>query len=68
MQPIGAQMMSLAFLYAARNDESLRYADIAVQMGQSRTVAPLPDIYSLLAIRAGRFAESARHIVARHVA
>lgn len=63
LQPIGAQMMALAFLYAGHNDESQRYADLAVQMGQSRTVAPLPDIYSLLAIRVGRFAEAARYIV-----
>ncbi len=54
LQPIGARMMALACLctpVAMKKLCGMRTS--AVQMGQSRTVAPLPDIYSLLAIRAG---------------
>jgi DNA-binding winged helix-turn-helix (wHTH) protein len=62
-QPTGARMMALACLFAGRDDEALRYADLCMQMGQPRLGAPLSDIYWLLAIRSGRYMEAARYIV-----
>jgi len=63
-QPIGAQMLALTHLCLGNNAQALRYADASVQLGQSRTVAPLPEIYALLALRAGRHPDAAAHLIA----
>ena len=62
--PIGVHM--LATLHAARgeDEQALRYANLAVELGQSRTLAPLSDIFSEAALRAGRFDEAAGYIAA----
>jgi DNA-binding winged helix-turn-helix (wHTH) protein len=63
-QPMGAQMLALTHLCLGNDGEALRYADVSVRLGQSRTVAPLPEIYALLALRAGRHPDAAAHLIA----
>jgi DNA-binding winged helix-turn-helix (wHTH) protein len=63
-QPMGAQMLALTHLCLGHDSQALRYADVSVQLGQSRTVAPLPEIYALLALRAGRHHDAAAHLIA----
>jgi DNA-binding winged helix-turn-helix (wHTH) protein len=63
-QPMGAQMLALTHLCLGNDIEALRYADVSVRLGQSRTIAPLPEIYALLAFRAGRFPDAAAHLIA----
>lgn len=62
-QPMGAQMLAVAYLCQGRNAEAQHYADAAVRLGQSRTVAPLPEIYALLALRSGEYSAAAQHLV-----
>src|SRR5690606_9948658 len=50
-------------LCVGRDADARRYADLCIQLGQSRGVAPLPEVYGMLALRAGRFAEAAEHLI-----
>lgn len=63
-QPMGAQMLALTHLCLRHDADALRYADVSVRLGQSRTIAPLPEIYALLALRAGRIADATAHLIA----
>jgi len=63
-QPIGARVLALTYLFQGRDAEATHYADVSVQLGQSHTVVPLPEIYSLLALRAGRYAEASELLIA----
>jgi TolB-like protein/tetratricopeptide (TPR) repeat protein len=62
-QPIGARMLAALHLFAGRDDEARRYADISIGLGQPLNLAPLADIHAQLAIRAGRHAEAAEHLI-----
>jgi hypothetical protein len=62
--PIGVYMMATLNMTKGHDEQALRYAHLAVELGQSPSTAPLPDILSGLAIRAGRFEEAAEHITA----
>ena len=42
--------------------EAVRYADLAIQLGRSPDVAPLPIIYANAACRSGRYLEAADHM------
>ena len=59
---IGAHMLASAHLYLGADAEAIRYCDLSVELGQSRTLAPLPDIYAQVALRARRFAEAAAQL------
>lgn len=62
-QPIGARMLAALHLFAGRDEESRRYADISVGLGQPLNLAPLADFHAQLALRAGRHAEAAEHLI-----
>jgi len=62
-QPIAAQMLALIHLCLGQDAEALRYCDVSFELGQSPTIAPLPEIYALLAVRAGRYSDAAAHLV-----
>ncbi len=61
-QTIGARMLAALHLFAGRDAEALRYADISIGLGQPINLAPLADIHAQLAIRAGRYADAAEHL------
>ena len=42
--------------------EAVRYADLAIQLGRSPDLDPLPIVYSNAAYRSGRYAEAAEHM------
>jgi TolB-like protein/tetratricopeptide (TPR) repeat protein len=62
-QPIGARMLAALHLFAGRDDEARRYAEISIGLGQPINLAPLADIHAQLALRAGRYAEAAEHLI-----
>jgi TolB-like protein len=62
-QPIGARMLAALYLFAGRDDEARRYAEISIGLGQPLNLAPLADIHAQLAVRAGRHAEAAEHLI-----
>lgn len=62
-QPIGARMLAALHLFAGRDDEARKYADISIGLGQPLNLAPLADIHAQLALRAGRHAEAAEHLI-----
>jgi DNA-binding winged helix-turn-helix (wHTH) protein len=63
-QPMGAQMLALGYLCQGRDSEARQYADLSRKLGQSESIAPLPEIYALLALRTSRFAEAAEQLIA----
>jgi TolB-like protein len=56
--PIGLNMLATLHLTRGRNEQALHYANLAAQLGQSRSFAPLVDILFSLAVRTGRSAEA----------
>jgi TolB-like protein len=56
--PIGAQMLAILYQLMGEDAHSSRYAEIAVALGQSRSLAPLTDIFAMLALRTGQSAEA----------
>jgi hypothetical protein len=62
--PIGVQMLSTIYGAMGRDEESRRYADLAVELGLSPTIAPLSDVFANLEWRAGRKEECARCMLA----
>lgn len=53
---IGAALAHLSF---GEDAEALRFVDIAISLGQPRELAPVADVKSQVAVRAGRFSEAA---------
>ena len=62
--PIGVNMLATLFMTRNHNEQALRYANLAVELGQPRTVAPLVDILCELAVRDGRSADAAEYMMA----
>lgn len=62
--PIGMNMVATLHMTRGQNAQALRYANLAVELGQPRTFAPLVDILCELAIREGRTADAAEHMMA----
>jgi DNA-binding winged helix-turn-helix (wHTH) protein/tetratricopeptide (TPR) repeat protein len=62
--PIGVNMLATLFMTRNQNEQALRYANLAVELGQPRTVAPLADILCELAVREGRTADAADYMLA----
>jgi DNA-binding winged helix-turn-helix (wHTH) protein len=60
--PIGVNMLATLYMTKSQNAQALRYADLAVALGQPRTIAPLADILSELAVREGRTADAAEYM------
>jgi hypothetical protein len=56
--PIGLNMLATLHMTRGQNEQALHYANLAAQLGQSRSFAPLVDILFSLAVRAGRSAEA----------
>jgi len=54
-----ALLLAIAHTLLMNDAEARRYADLAVSLGQPRTLAPMPDLYAQLAWRAHRFDEAA---------
>jgi hypothetical protein len=57
--PIGLDMLATLHMARGEDRQALGYANLAVELGQSRSMAPLADIFPELALRAGRFSEAA---------
>jgi DNA-binding winged helix-turn-helix (wHTH) protein len=55
--PIGVQMMALLHLAMANDGQARRFAQLALDLGQPRDVAPLADVLAMMAYRAGSTAE-----------
>jgi len=55
---IGVNLLAILHLTRGQNERALHYANLAAQLGQSRSFAPLVDILFSLAVRAGRMAEA----------
>jgi hypothetical protein len=62
--PIGVNMLATLHLTRNQNEAALRYANLAMELGQPRSVAPLADILCELSIRAGRVEEAAEQLIA----
>jgi DNA-binding winged helix-turn-helix (wHTH) protein/tetratricopeptide (TPR) repeat protein len=62
--PIGVNMLATLYMTRGQNEQALRYANLAVELGQPRTVAPLADILSELAVREGRAADALEYMLA----
>jgi DNA-binding winged helix-turn-helix (wHTH) protein/tetratricopeptide (TPR) repeat protein len=62
--PIGVNMLATLYMTRSQNEQALRYADLAVELGQPRNVAPLADTLCELAIREGRTTQAAEHMLA----
>jgi tetratricopeptide (TPR) repeat protein len=62
--PIGVNMLATLFMTQNQNEQALRYANLAVELGQPRTVAPLADILCELAVREGRATDAAEYMTA----
>ena len=56
--PIGVQMLGVIHSAMGQDVETRRYAELAIEMGQSPAVAPLADVLAHLELRAGRVAEA----------
>jgi len=56
--PIGAQMLAILYQLMGEDGNSSRFAEIAVALGQSRVLAPLSDVFAMLALRAGHVDEA----------
>jgi DNA-binding winged helix-turn-helix (wHTH) protein/Tfp pilus assembly protein PilF len=61
--PIGVQMLAMLHLTLGNDPAARRYAELSVEQGKSRAIAPLIDIFALLEHRAGRPEELARTFV-----
>ena len=62
--PIGVNMLATLFMTQNQNEQALRYANLAVELGQPRNVAPLADILCELAVREGRSEHAAECMTA----
>jgi DNA-binding winged helix-turn-helix (wHTH) protein len=62
--PIGVCMMATLNMTKGNNEQALRYAQLAVELGQPPSTIPLADILAGLAMRAGYVEEATRHIKA----
>ncbi len=62
--PIGVQMLATLKQVLGHNAEALRYAQLAVDLGASRTLAPLADIFAQLSQRTGRHDEAVEYMQA----
>jgi DNA-binding winged helix-turn-helix (wHTH) protein/tetratricopeptide (TPR) repeat protein len=60
--PIGVQMLAMLHLATGNDEKALQFARLSVELGQSPTMAPLTDMLTQLAMRAGRDAEAAAHL------
>jgi tetratricopeptide (TPR) repeat protein len=60
--PIGVNMLAMLYMTRSQNEQSLRYANLAVELGQPRNVAPLADTLCELAIRDGRATDAAEYM------
>ncbi len=60
--PIGVNMLATLYMTKGQNEQALRYANLAVELGQQRSVAPLADILCELAVREGRPADAAEYM------
>jgi DNA-binding winged helix-turn-helix (wHTH) protein/Tfp pilus assembly protein PilF len=58
--PIGVQMLAMLHLALGNDAAARRFAQLSIEQGQSRTMAPLTDLFALLALRAGQPEELAR--------
>lgn len=56
--PIGAHMLAMLHHVMGDDLQAQRYADLVMQLGQPRTVAPLADILTQLRLRAGQRQEA----------
>lgn len=61
--PIGARILAAVHLFAGRDTQALRYCEAAVDLGQSRAIAPLPEVYGQLALRTRRYADAAQYFI-----
>jgi DNA-binding winged helix-turn-helix (wHTH) protein/Tfp pilus assembly protein PilF len=50
---LGVQMLALLHLTLGRDPQALRFAQLSVELGQSADVAPMADLFALLALRGG---------------
>jgi hypothetical protein len=57
-------MLATLHMTRSQNEQALRYADLAVELGQPRHIAPLADTLCELAIREGRAADAAEYMLA----
>ncbi len=62
--PIGVSMLATLYMTRGQNEQSLRYANLAVDLGQPRALAPLADILGELAVREGRTADAVEYTLA----
>lgn len=60
--PIGVQMLAMLHLSVGNDVQALRFARLSVELGQSPSMAPLTDLLTQLAMRAGHTAEAAAHL------
>jgi DNA-binding winged helix-turn-helix (wHTH) protein len=61
--PIGVQMLAMLHLASNNDAAARRFVQLSIEQGQSRTMAPLSDLFALLELRAGS-AEEFRSISA----
>jgi adenylate cyclase len=62
--PIGVSMLATLYMTRGQNEQALRYAELAVELGQSRSLAPLSDLFCELALRAGHFEDAVNRMLA----
>ena len=62
--PIGVNMLAMLYMTRGQNEQALRYANLAVELGQPRNVAPLADTLCELAIREARATDAAEYMLA----
>ena len=58
--PIGVQMLATLHLALGHDESARRFAQLSVEQGQSPSMAPLNDLFALLALRDGNPDELAR--------
>jgi DNA-binding winged helix-turn-helix (wHTH) protein/tetratricopeptide (TPR) repeat protein len=62
--PIGVHLLATLHLARGEYEQAAGYANLALELGQSRSVAPLSDIFPELALQAGRRTEAVRELTA----
>ena len=60
---VAGRLGSVHLVSGSPEAETLKYLDLAVDLGYPRTLDPMPIMYGLLAQRAARYAEAANHLV-----
>jgi TolB-like protein len=61
--PFSTQLLAATYSISGLDAEALKYADLAIELGASPNVTPIPQIYANAAKRHGHYAEAADRIM-----